>query len=129
MKKLHVISVVAAMSSFFLACSKPFPPASQKIGQRRLQLVSPDGVRIANSIEELKSRIESSGIGWDDNRGENPRMLEPITITKITYGQEKGSPPLPPTMGQKVKVTLANVHYKTSTGKKAVYWLSIFQPY
>ncbi len=81
-----------------------------------LSLVSPTGVRIANSLKDLE-KADVLTNKHDDK----------ITITKITYGWEPDGPPEDKVLAEKngATVTRANVYYKTSKDKDGIYWIEI----
>jgi hypothetical protein len=103
-----------SLSSFFVSCK----PETEKALDESLSLVSPDGVRIANSLEDLSqfnfANPQHSAVGK-------------LTVTKITYGYEPGAP-AEENLPTGYKRTLANIHYKTSAGEKGTYWVEVVRP-
>lgn len=81
-----------------------------------LSLVSPTGVRIANSLTDLEKADVLT------NKHDSK-----ITITKITYGWESGGPLKDKALAEKngATVTRANVYYKTAKGEDGIYWIEI----
>lgn len=117
MKKQMLMLVGVFMSCFLGACR----PAHDVALQENLPLVSPSGVRIADSLEDLTEAdflTQRHGVG------------NAITVTKITYGWEHGAPPQDKAWAEKAgaSVTLANIHYKTSKGEKGTYWMEVVRP-
>jgi hypothetical protein len=84
-----------------------------------LSLVSPTGVRIANSLKDLEKADVLT------NKHDNK-----ITITKITYGWEPNGPPEEKLLSEKngATITRANVYYKTSVGEEGIYWIEVVSP-
>lgn len=81
-----------------------------------LSLVSPAGVRIANSLKDL----EKADVLTNKHDGK-------ITITKITYGWEPNGPSEDKVLAERngATVTRANVYYKTAKGEDGIYWIEI----
>lgn len=81
-----------------------------------LSLVSPTGVRIANSLKDLEKADVLKNKHHDK-----------ITITKITYGWEPDGPPEDKVLAEKngATITRTSVYYKTSVGEEGVYWIEI----
>ncbi len=112
MKRQLLLVTVLLGCSLLEACHS----GNELTAEDNLSLVSPSGVRIANSLNDLK-KADVLTNKHDDK----------ITITKITYGWEPDGPPENKVQTEKdgATVTRANVYYKTSTGEDGIYWIEI----
>ncbi|GAB3743253.1 hypothetical protein [Spirosoma lituiforme] len=82
------------------------------ITQLDITLISPKGIRIANSVEELTKMLSSS----------NTQPINgPITITKIVYNWGNVVAP----RSESIKKQKAAIYYKTLTGEVGVYFVEI----
>ena len=112
MKKVFLSIAFGAVCNFLVGCNSNGFQEDKVVAQSDISLVSPKGVRIANSVDELaKMPLSSNGLP----------VSTPITITKIVYNWENvEAPDVEPTGSQR-----ATIHYKTSTGEKGVYFVEV----
>ncbi|PRY35471.1 hypothetical protein CLV58_11456 [Spirosoma oryzae] len=112
MKRQSLIVAVLLGGSLLGGCHS----GDKLTAEDNLSLVSPTGVRIANSLKDL----EKADVLTNKHDGK-------ITITKITYGWEPNGPLEDKAWAEKngSTITRANVHYRTSKGADGIYWIEI----
>jgi len=101
MKKLVSILIACVVGSFTFGCSSNAIQEEKIVSQPSLSLVSPEGTRIANSLDELAS------LPFTKDR--------PVTITKIDYRQPFAF--MTSTRPDERTATQAIVHYRSAEGK------------
>jgi hypothetical protein len=108
--KNSLLAVASLLSLLFTSCSID---SSRSLLQPDLQLVSPNGVRIAKSVKELEqltNQMMKDGWGTDTTA---------ITITSVDYRELLHSPK---------NSVAAVVHYRTARGVQGYFNLNAGRP-
>lgn len=109
MKKLVFILIACVVGSFTSGCSSDAFQEDRIVAQPNLSLVSPEGVRIANSLDDL------ANLPYMDN---GKIVDAPVRITKIEYSWDRNTTPFMESIRyEKGTAIQALIHYTTATGK------------